>query len=36
MLWFPICWIVMMYITADWVDHCNDPDWLYHVEEEDN
>ena len=33
-MWFPICWIVMMYIAADWVDHCDDPDWLYRCEDD--
>lgn len=36
MLWFAIGWLAMMYVAADWIQHCEDPDWLYHVEEEDN
>lgn len=36
MLWFPVCWLAMIYVAADWIQHCDDPDWLYHVEEDDN
>ena len=29
-----IIWVIMCYIAIDWVNHCNDEDWLYKCEED--
>ena len=30
-----ICWVSVCYVAIDWINHCNDPDWLYKCDEEE-
>lgn len=30
-----ICWASVCYVAIDWINHCNDPDWIYKCDEEE-
>lgn len=30
-----IAWVTMCYLAIDWINHCNDPEWIYQCDEEE-